>query len=150
MKDYNLVLKNPIDLTNIEKKYINIFLKTREMKKSEERESRENFRKNCIEKYKKCVISGVFHEECDACHIIPYSVGTNDVNNSLLLTTSLHKLFDKVFWTIDYETGKILISDDIINENTSVHQYKDINLSYILNNDLSKNLKWHYIHVFKK
>lgn len=52
MKDYNLVLQNPIDLTNIEKKYINIFLKTRE-----ERDSRENFRKNCIEKYKKCVIS---------------------------------------------------------------------------------------------
>ena len=32
MKDYNLVLQNPVDLTNIEKKYINIFLKTCEEK----------------------------------------------------------------------------------------------------------------------
>ena len=57
MKDYNLVLKNSsnYNLTEIEKKYINIFLKTKETKKREEREEREDFRKLCITKYKKCL-----------------------------------------------------------------------------------------------
>jgi hypothetical protein len=46
MKDYNLVLKNPIDLTNIEKKYINIFLKTHEMKEMLEKISERIVLKN--------------------------------------------------------------------------------------------------------
>jgi predicted restriction endonuclease len=152
MKDYNLVLRNPLlyDLTEIEKKYINIFLKTCEIKESEEREERENFRKICIEKYKKCVISDVFYKECDACHIIPYSIGLNDINNSLLLTKSLHELFDEGYWTIDSETGQILISEIIENENTSIHKYKNKNLKHILNTQLSKNLVWHYNNVFIK
>ena len=152
MKDYNLVLKNLLayDLTETEKKYINIFLKTREIKEREERDERENFRKICIDKYKKCVISNVFHKECDACHIIPYSIGLNDVNNSLLLTKSLHELFDEGYWTIDSETGQILISEIIENENTSIRQYKNKNLKHILNEKLSKNLIWHYNNVFIK
>ena len=152
MKDYNLVLKNSsnYNLTEIEKKYINIFLKTKETKKREEREEREDFRKLCITKYKKCIITGVFHEECDACHIIPYSIGLNIVDNSLLLTKSLHELFDKGYWTIDYETGNILISDRIINENTTIHKYKNMNMRHMLNKDLCRNLKYHYNNIFKK
>ena len=122
MKDYNLVLKNPLvyDLTENEKKYINIFLKTCEIKEREERNERENFRKICI-------ISDVFYKECDACHIIPYSIGLNDINNSLLLTKSLHELFDDDYWTIDSETGQILIYEIIENENTTIHLYKNKN-----------------------
>jgi hypothetical protein len=150
MKDYNLILKNPLlyNLSDIEKKYMNIFFKKCDIKESEERDDRDNFRKACIEKYKKCIISGVFYKECDACHIIPYSIGLNTHNNSLLLTKSLHELFDEGYWTIHYDNGEILISNEIENENTSINQYKNNNLKHILNEELSKNLKWHYNNIF--
>jgi hypothetical protein len=152
MKDYNEVIKNPslYNLTEIEKKYINIFLKTREMKENEERIERDNFRKLCIEKYKRCVISNVFYLECDACHIIPYSIGLNNVNNSLLLSKNLHKLFDEGYWTIDSITGQIIISEEIENENTSIHIYKNKNLKYLLNDEIINNLNWHYNNIFIK
>jgi len=150
MKNYNLVLKDPslYDLSINEKKYINIFLKNDEIKENKEREDRENFRKNCIEKYKKCIITDVFYKECDACHIIPYSIGLNNVDNSLLLTKNLHELFDKGYWTIDSETGEILISKKIENENTTIHLYKHKNVKHILNKNISKNLIWHYNNIF--
>lgn len=152
MKDYNLVIKNPslYNLTEIEKKYINIFLQTNDIKEKEERFERDNFRKLCIGKYKKCIISDVFHLECDACHIIPYSIGMNNINNSLLLSKNLHKLFDEGYWTIDSITGQILISEAIENEITSIHLYKNINLKHILNDELLNNLNWHYNNVFIK
>jgi len=152
MLNYNRVFQNPLlyKLNDIEKDYINIYLKTKVVKERDEREERENFRKNCIEKYKKCIITDVFYKECDACHIIPYSIGLNNINNSILLVKNLHGLFDDGYWTIDPITGEIIISEEIENESTTIHLYKNKNVKYILNEELSKNLEWHYNNVFMK
>ncbi len=152
MLNYNEVLKNIslYNLTEVERKYLSIFFENIETKENKEREERENFRKDCIEKYKRCIITNVFYKECDACHIVPYSVGLNNVNNSILLTKNLHGLFDDGFWTIDAETGDILISPEIENEETTIHLYKNKNLNHILNEELSRNLEWHYNNIFKK
>jgi hypothetical protein len=152
MLNYNEVLENPMlyELNEIEKQYINIFMKTREIKERDEREGRENFRKNCIEKYKKCIITDVFYKECDACHIIPYSIGLNNVDNSILLVKNLHGLFDDGYWTIDPITGDIIISHIIENESTTIHLYKNKNVKHILNEVVSKNLEWHYNNIFIK
>jgi putative restriction endonuclease len=151
MKDYNKVLLNPSDyeLSETEKNYINLFIRNDKDTQERIRNEQKNFRKICIEKYKKCIISGVFSGECQACHIIPYSIGLNNVNNSLLLNYSLHKLFDDGYWTIDSDTGIIIISEEIKDEETSIHAYKNINLKNILNEELSNNLKYHYEHIFK-
>ena len=150
MKNYNDVLINPEKyiLTDIEKRYIELYSTNENNNKNRERIEREEFRKNCINRYKKCIISNVFSGECDACHIIPYGKGLDNINNSLLLTKSLHNLFDEGYWTIHYITGKIIISDEILNEETSIHKYLDIDLKYILNKELSNNLKWHYNNIF--
>jgi len=150
MLNYNKVLYNQtsFDLTDIEKEYINIFTKSDIIKDKNEREERIMFREECIKKYQRCIITNVFSLECDACHIVPYSIGYNNINNSLLLTKNLHDLFDKGYWTIDSETGNIMISDEIINENTTIHLYKDVNVRHILNEELSKNLEWHNNNIF--
>ena len=152
MLNYNEVLKNVsmYNLTEVEKKYLNIFINNIDIKENKERENRENFRKDCIEKYKKCIITNVFYKECDACHIVPYSIGLNNVNNSILLTKNLHGLFDDGYWTIDSESGDILISPEIEDEETTIHLYKNKNLKYILNEELSRNLEWHYNNIYLK
>ena len=149
MKNYNDVLRNPDNyiLTDIEKRYIELYSVDNNNSKRERLE-RENFRQDCIKHYKRCIISNVFSEECDACHIIPYGIGLNNINNSLLLTKSLHNLFDEGYWTIDYKTGKIIISPMILHEETSIHKYLDINLKNLLNEELSNNLRWHYNNIF--
>jgi len=152
MKNYNLVLQNPeqYTLTTIEKNYVSLYLpKDHEFNNKRNSHEQEEFRKNCVNYYKKCIISGTFAGECEACHIIPHGIGLNVIENSLLLTRSLHHLFDNGYWTINSITGTILISEQILNEDTSIHKYLNINLKHLLNETLSDNLLWHYNNIFK-
>ena len=152
MKNYNHVLQNPelYQLSLIEKNYVSLYLdKDHEFNKKRNSHEQEDFRKTCINYYKKCVITGSFAGECEACHIIPYGIGLNNVSNSLLLTRSLHHLFDNGYWTIDYITGDIILSEEIKDEDTSIHKYLSVNLKHILNEDLSNNLLWNYNNIFK-
>ena len=48
----------------------------------EQRLNQDTFRKEVIKKYNKCIISHSIDIECEACHIIPYSICKNfDVDN---------------------------------------------------------------------
>lgn len=69
------------------------------------------YRKAIINRYKKCIISNMNIEVCEACHIIPFSESNNfDINNGLLLNSNLHKLFDKYYWSINPETLCVEVS----------------------------------------
>mgnify|MGYP006076571515 FL=1 len=56
------------------------------------------YRKEIIKRYKKCIISGMFEDVCEAAHIKPFCEADKetcfDINNGILLNRVLHKLFD--------------------------------------------------------
>jgi len=67
-----------------------------------------SFRSRIIHRDRKCIVTGVSNLECDAAHIIPYNIclqyfesASLDENNGILLTKSLHSLFDQHIWTFD-------------------------------------------------
>jgi len=111
------------------------------------RQFQSKFKKQLEKTYKKCVISNRDMDLCEACHIIPFSESNNaqmyDVNNGLLLSSDLHKLFDKYNLSIN-ETGKVVLSDDILIKKSysDYHKYDGIQLK--LNSETLKNLKVHY------
>lgn len=65
--------------------------------------------RNCVQKRDhKCLIAKYDECECDACHIVPYTICNQynwtfkfDRRNGLFLTKSLHTLFDQFYWTFD-------------------------------------------------
>ena len=80
----------------------------------EQRLDQDTFRKELIKKYNRCIISNSIDIECEACHIIPYAICKNfDVDNGLLLSSDLHKTFDKYCWSINPNTLKIEINKNI-------------------------------------
>lgn len=57
---------------------------------------------------KHCLITGNDAEECDACHLVPDTICEKldscyryDPRNGILLSKTLHNLFDKFLWTFD-------------------------------------------------
>ena len=59
----------------------------------------------------KCPITKFFHSECDVAHIIPQALNReykHNVYNCILLSVSLHRLFDNFMWTFDvFSASKI-------------------------------------------
>lgn len=94
----------------------------------------------------KCVITNVDIDECSICHIKPCSESNDgekyDYNNGLILSESLHRLYDKFLFTIDPETFEIVISDNIKNKKLSINQYNGKKL--LLNLSSKKYLEYHY------
>ena len=71
------------------------------IKLAKERMGQTEFRSNIITRDKVCIISGDDAEICEACHIIPYNECKNyNTNNGILLTASLHKMFDEYNFTV--------------------------------------------------
>lgn len=110
--------------------------------------NQKEFRQKLLEKFNyKCIISenNCIHE-LKAAHIIPVSIDESyDIDNGLLLTSTLHDTMDKFLWSINPHTLKIEIK-----ENNNVGQIKNyvgktINLQ--MNDDLYNNLLIHY-HKF--
>lgn len=117
--------------------------------KIEERIKREHqvkFRKELEDRYKKCIITGRGVHFYEACHIIPFCESDNknmyDINNGILLSSELHKLFDKHLISIN--DNKVVISKEILNNsnNIDISQYNGKQL--YLNKETSENLKKHY------
>ena len=100
-----------------------------------------NFHNNLLKKYKKCIITGHDIEECEACHIIPLEIKFSyDITNGLLLSSSLHKLFDKFMWSINPNTQCIEIK-----QTSSIYLIHNYNNKYInLDTETLKNISWHY------
>jgi predicted restriction endonuclease len=68
----------------------------------------------------KCPISGHISDLGEACHILERKnslddFDKNDVFNGILLSTTLHKAFDKKYFTFDEITSKIKIINNYIN-----------------------------------
>jgi putative restriction endonuclease len=111
---------------------------------AEHREGQDTFRKELIKKYNRCIISHSIDIECEACHIIPYAICKNfDVDNGLLLSSDLHKTFDKYCWSINPNSLKVEINKNI-NDCGKIKNYEDTTVNIKLNNRLYNNLLYHY------
>jgi hypothetical protein len=110
----------------------------------EQRLDQDSFRKELIKKYNRCIISNSIDIECEACHIVPYAICKNfDIDNSLLLSSDLHKTFDKYYWSINPNTLKVEINKNI-NDCGKIKKYEDKTINIKLNNNLYNNLLYHY------
>lgn len=102
------------------------------------------FRDSLIGRYNSCMITGDESDICEACHIIPYNEYKNyDIDNGLLLTASLHKLFDKYALTIDAETHEVMIRDVVLHKN-----YERYNGKKVVN--ISKKTEEYLLHHNEK
>lgn len=108
------------------------------------------FREKLIEKFDKCALEGIHPKLCEAAHILPYSECKSkkdkyNVNNGILLSSTMHKAFDRNFFTIDEKTCKVKILEEnilAIEENIKLKDFGLENLKdkYIklLDNEESK------------
>jgi len=99
----------------------------------------DKFRKLIKDKYKNCIIKGSISEECEAAHIMEINNGGNyDIDNGILLDSSLHKTFDKYFWCINPYTLLIEVKENI--NVGSIYQYKNKKINLELNEKMKYNL----------
>ncbi len=70
----------------------------------QERTEQEQFRRDLINKYGKCIITGTTCKtELEAAHIISFKEDNNNnkIENGLLLKSNIHKTFDDNLWCIN-------------------------------------------------
>lgn len=89
------------------------------------------YRENLINKFSKCPISKTHFKLCEACHILPYSNAKKkekfNVNNGILLSSTLHKAFDRNYFTIDEKTCKTkIIIDNITKDEINEQEIKKL------------------------
>ncbi|VBB17659.1 HNH endonuclease [Yasminevirus sp. GU-2018] len=102
-KAINLFKKELVDV-----KMYQLFGYTRKnyQSESDDRPEQQKFREIVVNRYKTCAVTGDNEIMCEACHIEPHAKSrNNDPDNGVLLTATLHKLFDNYLFTIDAETS---------------------------------------------
>jgi len=102
------------------------------------------FREKVLERFdRKCIITGNLEEECEVAHILPFSfcldIQKYDVNNGLVLSANLHKLFDKYIFSINPNTFCVEVKKDKV---YSISQYDGKKLDFKVENILY--LEKHY------
>ena len=131
---------------NYNKKLGNNRFKNSKNKKRSKR-GQKRFRDKLIERYYKCPIDNLDYTLCEACHIVPYSESKEnqkfDVFNGILLTPTLHRIYDKNYFKIDENSCRVkIIEENIIKDNISICDIKRLvkNGKYIpeLDNPKSK------------
>ena len=107
------------------------------------------YRNGLIAKYNsQCVVTGITHPKLlIASHIKPWSVCEDnervDIENGLLLSANMDKLFDCGLITFS-NTGKLSISSFVGSENENkLHISKDINVDLKASKQLLKYLEYH-------
>lgn len=126
--NYKLFGYSDIDIF---KKEVDILLKYiynyTKIKTIESRMHQKNFRQDLFDLYNnKCIISG-YSNPLEAAHILEYSrYKDNSKYNGLLLTSSLHKLFDQYRWTINPFNFKVELNGEIINDEIMIYENKVI------------------------
>ena len=101
-------------------------------KKKRNKFFQKKFRKKLINKFKKCPIQKLDYKLCEACHILPYAKCSDkkdrfNENNGILLTPTLHKIFDKNYFTINEESCKIeLLDKNILKDNLLISDIEKI------------------------
>lgn len=136
------IIEDKYDL-HIDEQILLNYLKTEKL--YIDRTPQEEFRNKLIEKYKSCVVTGNDPDECEACHIISLNDSYNfDIDNGLLLSSSLHTTFDKHIWSIN-DDCKIVVKND-----NKVYLIKDYDgMKLTLNENTRTNLKKHY-EIYKQ
>lgn len=131
---------------NIDSDELNDYLRITDPDKLN-RMQQQKFKQNLCEKYKKCIVTGNDIDECDACHIVPLEIKYSyNINNGLLLSSSLHKTFDKFYWSINPNTSCIEVLKN--NKNLLINNF--INKKIILEKETLENLRWHYEKFIKQ
>ena len=85
----------------------------------------DEFKKQIISRFEKCIISDIHHESCQASHIydLKYEPLNYDINNGILLNATLHLEFDNLKWCIHPNTYKIIISKKYQDQNLEIKKY---------------------------
>jgi predicted restriction endonuclease len=117
------------------------------IEKKLKRQYQYKFKKELENRYKQCVISKKSITVCEACHIIPFSKSDSkqmyDINNGILLSADLHKLFDKYKISIDND-GKLVFAKNLL-QDIAYKEYRQYNgIVICLNKETMKNMKLHY------
>mgnify|MGYP003706546131 CR=1 FL=1 len=105
-------------------------------KKKRDRNGQKGFRDKLIKKYQKCPLDNINYTLCDAAHILPHSECDNkldayNVNNGILLSSTMHKAFDRNLFTIDENTCKVKILEENIlkiNKNNNKNNKDNIDI----------------------
>lgn len=109
-----------------------------------ERIEQQKFRKELLKVYPNCIVTmNNCNTELDAAHIKPHSEGgMYQINNGLILSTNLHRTFDKYLWSINPDTLQIECKE---NRNTgSIKMYENNKINLKLTKKLKENLQYHY------
>ena len=117
-------------------------------KKKRDRNGQKGFRDKLIKKYQKCPLDNINYTLCDAEHILPHSECDNkldayNVNNGILLSSTMHKAFDRNLFTIDENTCKVKILEENIlkiNKNNIDNKNNKDNIDNKDNNKDNKNI----------
>lgn len=115
-----------------------------------DRSQQNKFRNAIIARDKRCIITGIGYEICEACHIIPFSSGNEnqkfDPDNGILLECGLHKLFDMFWMSINPSTSTVHFNKQIL-EDPDYKQLCVYENKYVTLTDRTKiYLKNHYNH----
>lgn len=114
----------------------------------EVRLTQEEFRRQLVELYGKCVATGQPVVECEAAHIIPVCEGGGyTVSNGLLLTASIHKTFDRQLWCIHPETLEVITKEET--EVGTISRYAGKKLDLRITDELLCNLTQRYQNFSK-
>jgi predicted restriction endonuclease len=94
------------------------------------------YREKLINKFGKCALEDLHPKLCEAAHILPYSdckkkKDKYDINNGVLLSSTMHKAFDRNFFTIDEKTCKVKILENKLKEIESDFNLADFGLDKI-------------------
>lgn len=115
-----------------------------------------SYRKNLIKKYHgQCIVTGISQENLlIASHIKPWAVCAinerTDVENGLLLSANIDRLFDSGLITFDNK-GKMLVSSYISNNNAKLLCIdREITVDLKPSNTLIDYLKYHRSYVYVK
>ena len=114
---------------------------------TEKRCKQNKFRRDLINRYGACIITGYGDQVCEACHIKPFVLCNDkekyDIDNGLLLNVLLHKLFDNFMISINPETLQIEIHNNLDKKMYDfVWEHKNKILK--INKNSKKYLKFHY------
>lgn len=111
------------------------------------------FRDRLLEKYKKCIVTGIDDKRLlIASHIKPWRNANNmerlSVDNGLLLSVLFDKMFDLGLITFQ-KNGKLVVSSAVTN-NTKSKLYIDYDKVYIVSpsDELKRNLEYHNDVIF--
>lgn len=110
------------------------------------------FRNSLINRDKVCILSKTHKDQCEAAHIIPVAENNNyDVNNGLLLSSNLHKLYDKFYWSINPNTLLVEINNKLINgKMLDCNNYIGYKVKIVINPNIKNNLTNHYNKFLSK